>query len=60
MIQSRLATMIQVDTMRSPSMPMYFVRIPPIAGPMRNAVPKAAHIIPIFFVFSAGEDISEI
>jgi hypothetical protein len=41
-------------------MPMYFVRIPPIAGPMRNAVPKAAHIIPIFFVFSAGDDISEI
>ena len=35
-------------------------RSPPIAGPMRNARPKAAPISHIFFVFSAGLDISDI
>lgn len=32
----------------------------PMAGPTRNAKPNAAPIIPIFFVFSAGVEISEI
>jgi hypothetical protein len=32
----------------------------PIAGPIRNARPKAAPISHIFFVFSAGFEISDI
>lgn len=35
-------------------------RIHPIAGHTRNASPNAAPMSPIFFVFSAGVDISEI
>jgi hypothetical protein len=35
-------------------------RSPPIAGPMRNAIPKAAPIYPIFFVLFSGLEISEI
>ena len=38
----------------------HFERSPPIAGPIRNARPKAAPIKPIFFVFSSGFEISEI
>ena len=34
--------------------------VPPIAGPMRNAIPNAAPIIPIFLVLFAGVEISDI
>jgi hypothetical protein len=55
----RLAMMTPLATMRSPSSQIADERSPPIAGPMRNAIPKAAPIIPIFLVLSSGVDISE-
>lgn len=35
-------------------------RSPPMAGPIRNAVPNAAPINPMFFVFSSGLEMSDI
>ena len=34
-------------------------RIHPIAGQIRNAVPKVAPIIPMFLVFSSGDEMSD-
>lgn len=50
---------IAIETRRIPFVHQRPARIPPIAGHTRNAVPKAAPIIPIFFVFVSGEDISD-
>lgn len=60
MIQRRLIVMMTMEIINIPLRPATFARIPPMAGPIRNAVPNAAPISPIFLVFSSELDISEI
>lgn len=55
-----MIVIIAIETRRIPFVHQILARIPPIAGQTRKAVPKAAPIIPIFLVFSRGEEISEI
>lgn len=55
-----MIVIIAIETKRIQFVHQKLARIPPIAGQIRNAVPKAAPIIPIFFVFSAGAEISDI
>lgn len=59
-IQRRLMVMITIETMRIPSMPASCAIVPPMAGPTRKAVQKAAPMSPIFLVFSSGLEMSEI
>lgn len=54
----RAITIVHIQ--RTQRIPKFFERIPHIAGPMRNAIPKAAPMYPIFFALSSGAEISDI